>query len=551
MKPYSYASQLRTVLLVEVAIVAAVSIVAFMFWSSICSDTLKSCIAEGEALGPSAFLLLSIFRPFVLTPHMFLSAIAGQSFGPIWGTILAALGGTISAVLLHMAGHYLGKRLVKPWLTANLPATWKFLRSQDYKIALAVRLVPIIPFDISSLLFGVFDFRIRRTALVTFVGSLPEIYVVAQLANPTKPLAKSALEGVLVFGIAVILPLLIWEFISRKRGASLWRRANAMKDEILSEAKLNNDVVKRQTFNLEKTPVLLLYGFFSSRRALTVLEKLLVARGHQVLSFNLGGLLGTFFTKSVLDTAVFIDYKLKRQIDRHGFKKFHVVAHSKGGFVALWWVLKLGGHNFCDKVITMGTPFAGTRWTYLALITPLGFFWRDMWQMRPRSSFLRYLAAAEIPENVTVHCLHSVRDTIAKGEKGLFKPTKFAERVYSVPMDKVSHFEFLYRRDVADRLSAILGDGTPVVARSENGPEITPIGPIAPAEPSDIQMVSTVTGPIDSSGSDLPFSSIENSTADDVEAISLKKNTHETFEKQKEIKNANKPDNKDDDDRSA
>jgi|GEM_PF-774742 len=480
MKPYSYASQLRTVLLVEVALVAAVSIVAFMFWTSICTDSLKSCLAEGEAIGPSAFLLLSILRPFVFTPHMFLSAMAGQSFGPIWGTLLAATGGTISAVLLHLAGRYLGKRLVKPWLTANLPATWKFLRSQDYKIALAVRIVPIVPFDISSLVFGVLDFRIWRTAVVTFIGSLPEIYVVAQLNNPTQSIMKSAVEGVLVFGVAVILPLLVLEFASRKKGMSLWRRAVAMQREILSEARLNNDIVKRQIFDPQKTPVLLLYGFFSSRRALTVLEKLLVARGHQVLSFNLGGLLGTFFTKSVLDTAAFIDYKIKRQIERHGFKKFHVVAHSKGGLVGLWWVLKLGGSLYCDKIITMGTPFSGTRWTYLALITPLGFFWRDMWQMRPGSSFLRYLKAADIPENVSIHCLHSVRDNIARGEKGLFKPRKHSERVLSVPMDKVSHFEFLYRRDVADRLSEILGDGTPGAVVGETGPEVTPIGPIAP-----------------------------------------------------------------------
>jgi pimeloyl-ACP methyl ester carboxylesterase len=289
-----------------------------------------------------------------------------------------------------------------------------------------------------------------------------------------------------------------------------------------------------------------LYGFFSSRRALTVLEKLLVARGHQVLSFNLGGLLGTFFTKSVLDTAAFIDYKIKRQIDRHGFKKFHVVAHSKGGLVALWWILKLGGHIHCDKVITMGTPFAGTRWTYLALVTPLGFFWRDMWQMRPGSSFLRYLKAAEIPENVSIHCLHSTRDNIARGEKGLFKPRKFAERVESIPMNKVSHFEFLYRRDVADRLSAILGNGTPVTPRGETGPEIAPIGPIAPVDPAEAQLLSSLPTAIDPSHPDLPFSSIENIIEDDeVEVVSDAAMTVE--ENQEKIAS----NGEDDDDRSA
>src|SRR5690606_28785673 len=163
---------------------------------------------------------------------------------------------------------------------------------------------------------------------------------------------SSTIITLMILAGCISLPLLAFEFISRKKGTSLWQMTRAMYREITYEVHTNNEIVKRTEFDPTKTPVLLLYGFFSSRRAVTVLERMLTARGHQVFSFNLGGLFGTFFTRDILETANFIDYKIKRQIERHGFKKIHIVAHSKGGMVALWWALKLGGVKYCDKIVT-------------------------------------------------------------------------------------------------------------------------------------------------------------------------------------------------------
>ncbi len=202
---------------------------------------------------------------------------------------------------------------------------------------------------------------------------------------------------------------------------------------------------------------LFIVWIFSSRRSLTVLERILQARGFQVMSFNLGGLFGVFFTRGIRETARFIETKIERQIKRHGFRKVHIVAHSKGGLVALWWLLKLDGHRYCDRLITMGTPFKGSVFTYLALITPLGFFWRDVWQMRPGSEFLRELHQIPMPEHTKIYCLYSERDGIAHGRDGLFEPRNAAmNAVVPIPMNHIGHFEFLYRRDVGDVLTKLL-----------------------------------------------------------------------------------------------
>jgi uncharacterized membrane protein YdjX (TVP38/TMEM64 family)/pimeloyl-ACP methyl ester carboxylesterase len=464
---YSYAKQVKAVLVIELTIISFAFLIAFAFWWNVCDNTLESCLASGPVMKPVTFLLLSAIRPFVFTPLLFVAVIGGKAFGPIGGTIMTSLGSTLSCLAVFGLTKLLGKRLAKPWLRSNLPATFKFIRSQDYKLVFLARLIPIVPFDLLSFAFGALDFRMRSVVIASFVGSLPEAYLFAKLVDPTETLLSSTLRSLLTFGACVIVPLIVFEFLSRKKGTGMWQLMKAMYREINYEVQVNNDIVKRQTFDPDKTPVLLLYGFFSSRRAVTVLERMLTSRGHQVLSFNLGGLMGTFFTRDILETANFIDYKIKRQIERHGFKKIHIVAHSKGGMVALWWALKLGGAKYCDKIVTMGTPFKGSRLTYLALVTPLGLLWRDMGQMRPGSMFLKSLRAAEVPDNLEIYCLHSEKDRVARGTAGVFQPKKKSPRIRSVPMNHISHFEFLYRRDVGDMISTLLKEGEEAPAPKE------------------------------------------------------------------------------------
>lgn len=449
--------QFQTVLAIQVTIVAVMFLIGFSFWTSLCEGPWETCISLQKGWAPLTFLLLSILRPLLFTPIMVLAALGGSTFGPILGALLTAIGATLSCALLYLPGKFIGTRMVRPWLSSNLPATWQLIRTQDYKVAFITRWIPIFPFDLSSILFGVFHFNMSRALLATFFGVLPEAYVFAKLAaTPETEILGATIWNLLVFGVITTVPLLTYEFLFRKGGSSLWIQLKRVYNELVYEMRSNNDIIKRRQFDKDKVPIILLYGFFSSRRALTIMERLLTQRGFQVMSFNLGGAFGVFFTRSISETADFINEKIKRQIDRHGFKKVQIVAHSKGGLVALWWALKLGGAQYCDRIITMGTPYRGSALTYLGLATPLGFFWKDLWQMRPGSAFLQELREAKVPKDLKIFCCYSRKDRVARGAEGVFRPLQFQSNIVPVPMHHVSHFEFLYRRDVGDAISYIL-----------------------------------------------------------------------------------------------
>ena len=422
MKPYSYSKQFRTIVFLEIIIICALIGGSYSLWSIYCNGQINTCLQQ---LDYRLFLLLSFFRPFLLAPASMFFMMASNTYGVFAGILIGSASAILSSVLLFLLGKQLGRKLIHPWLDTNLPQTLTFAKTQDWKILLIARLVHILPFDLITFCAGVVDFRFRSLVVATIISVIPEIAILSLLNWDLFPLDLGYFSAVGILGSICLIPLFITEYFKRKQGNSLWFRLGAMYKELQREVRLNNRIIERQTHNRNKIPVLLIYGFFSTRRSITILERVLTYRGYEVFSFNLGGVLGVFFTKGIIETAKFIDEKLQVFFKRRDTRDIYIVAHSKGGLVALWWLLKLGGHKYCKKVITMGTPFHGTFIAWLLLLTPIGLIWRDLWQMRPGSNFLKVLHTTPIPDNVRIYNLYSNKDNYVFGEKGILMPPNF------------------------------------------------------------------------------------------------------------------------------
>ena len=100
----------------------------------------------------------------------------------------------------------------------------------------------------------------------------------------------------------------------------------------------------------------------------------------------------------------------------------------------------MGGSKYCDKIITMGTPYHGSSWSWLGLFTPIGFVFRDLWQMRPGSSFLKSLHNSPVPKGLTIYNFYSKRDIVAKGDSAIFSLSMSPRQVVPVPMHETTHF---------------------------------------------------------------------------------------------------------------
>lgn len=202
-----------------------------------------------------------------------------------------------------------------------------------------------------------------------------------------------------------------------------------------------------------RRPVLLLYGFFSTRRALDVLERRLRRDDYCVFSLHLGGFRKTFNTRGIDDLAEYVRTKVERIYLRNpGLGPLTIIGHSKGGLIGAYYVKKLGGWRRTRALVTLGTPHAGTAAAYAAL--PFGLLAPSLWQMIPRSSFLRRLQRAPWPPGVRHVSIYSREDRVTRYPSAVID-TCDLPYLRNVEVSAQGHREFLYRKAVYD---IILGE---------------------------------------------------------------------------------------------
>lgn len=170
-----------------------------------------------------------------------------------------------------------------------------------------------------------------------------------------------------------------------------------------------SQVARRTDFRDNPRPVLLLHGWFSTRRTFDVLERRLRRDGYGVFSLDLGGLRGSFAGRGIDDLADLVRAKIERIYARYpGLGPLTIVGHSKGGLVATYYVKKLGGWRRTRAVVTLGTPHRGTPLAWLGL--PLALLAPSLVQMAPGSGFLARLHDGAWPGQVRLASLWSRSD---------------------------------------------------------------------------------------------------------------------------------------------
>jgi triacylglycerol esterase/lipase EstA (alpha/beta hydrolase family) len=179
-----------------------------------------------------------------------------------------------------------------------------------------------------------------------------------------------------------------------------------------TDAALIDRVERRTELDGHARPVLLLHGFFTTRRTLDVLEARLRRDGYGVFSLSLGGLKRVYNTRGIDDLADYVRAKVERIYARHPtLGPLTIIGHSKGGLVATYYVKKLGGWRRASAVVMLGTPFHGTPVAWLGM--PVALLAPSLPQLLPGSRFLRQLHEGRWPPQVRLTSVWSRTDRVA------------------------------------------------------------------------------------------------------------------------------------------
>jgi triacylglycerol lipase len=210
--------------------------------------------------------------------------------------------------------------------------------------------------------------------------------------------ASSATLG-LMLGLGLMLPLLtnaltVTSSLLKSRpagsGAAWWR---ACAGELAAALRV---FVLRQPWTLAPPqvqaglgqqpgiPVLLVHGYICNHRVWDQMAAALRARGHTVLAINLEPLFC-----SIDRYAPLVEQGVNQLCAQSGAQQVALVGHSMGGLALRAW-LRTYGSSRAARVVTLGTPHAGTR---IAPHAPSANGQQMVWQSR----WLHDLAASESP----------------------------------------------------------------------------------------------------------------------------------------------------------
>jgi len=187
--------------------------------------------------------------------------------------------------------------------------------------------------------------------------------------------------------------------------------------------------------------VLLIQGFFQTRKVMVSLEERLRADGYRVVSFHLGGVLG-LNTRSIPTIAKMIDAKMRRLLERTDGRVVHVIGHSMGGLVARYLVQRTGGADYARTVITLGTPHHGAPTAALGASLGLLLVSRALWQLFPLSPLVKELRDGRFPASVRLVSVYSKHDVICPWQKAVLTP-RDGEDVRNLMVKGLGHMDLV------------------------------------------------------------------------------------------------------------
>ncbi len=133
-------------------------------------DELTTTVDEAGLLAPVVFVGAYALLTVALAPGSVGSAAAGLLFGPVLGTVVTVIGATIGATAAFFLGRWLGRDAVRSIAGGGADRVDGFIGASPLKSVLALRLLPVLPFNLVNYGAGLTRLPARDYVLGTAVG---------------------------------------------------------------------------------------------------------------------------------------------------------------------------------------------------------------------------------------------------------------------------------------------------------------------------------------------------------------------------------------------
>lgn len=137
------------------------------------TEELRTFVDSTGVLGPLVFVLLYVAVTVLFVPGTVLSVAAGALFGPVLGTLLTLLGAVGGAVAAFEVARRLGRERLRARLGERMAGSDRWVQRQGLSGVIALRLLPVVPFNALNYAFGLASVSRRDHLVGTAVGIVP------------------------------------------------------------------------------------------------------------------------------------------------------------------------------------------------------------------------------------------------------------------------------------------------------------------------------------------------------------------------------------------
>ncbi|MBI2715601.1 MAG: TVP38/TMEM64 family protein [Rhizobiales bacterium] len=213
----------RWLLIVVVTLVLAG--VAATVWGFTLGLTAEALAAWIDGLGiwaPIGFVVLYAVATVALVPGGIFDLVGGALFGPYLGSAINLLGGTLGAALAFLFARYIARDWAQVRAGPRLQGIMRSVDEEDWRFVAFVRLVPVIPYNITNYLLGVTRIPFPRYVLATLVFMAPSTVAYTWIGHASRQAIAGDTENIkyALLALALIaLVLLVPRFYKRIRSS--------------------------------------------------------------------------------------------------------------------------------------------------------------------------------------------------------------------------------------------------------------------------------------------------------------------------------------------
>ena len=129
------------------------------------------------------FLSLTIFWVLLLGFGSPVALLGGFIFGKWLGTFLVAIGLTFGATIFYMIANFFFKNLIREKFLSKYQSLESKFKKNEFIFFILYRFIGGIPFQIANLLPTLFNVSIKNYLIGTFLGILPQLFVIVSLGS--------------------------------------------------------------------------------------------------------------------------------------------------------------------------------------------------------------------------------------------------------------------------------------------------------------------------------------------------------------------------------